>query len=148
MTTERKSTKSVATKQKVEWKPASRLNNVEGLDTDNFTYRWVNKDEANLMKKKAEGWEITKKTEGDKAEHVRANNIDTGAPLATDLTDYREMVLMRLPNELAEARKEYYAERNRQQIDALTDSANAKASQIGGSVHQKLTIGDKPTQID
>jgi hypothetical protein len=103
-------------KGKRSWKPAQKLSvNVTQDVTNKFRLRWRDKDPQNLQRAEAEGWEYIHSTKGAKAEH---ENPGDSNPL-TSTTEYRELVLMGLPKDLAEARDEYYAERTREQTEGL-----------------------------
>ena len=52
--------------------------------------------------------------QGLEAEHARPEGVNFGKPL-TSITEHGEMVLMALPEDLAQARAEYIAEQTRQQ---------------------------------
>lgn len=95
------------------WKPASLLPQYK--KTPGFRQRYVSKDEANIKKKLAEGWEFViddeqePKTVGDISgrEVHDIGTIEDGKPLSSTI-DHRELVLMHLPEELAKQRDEYY----------------------------------------
>ena len=105
-------------KGKRSWKPAQKLSvNVPQSVTNKFRLRWRDKDAQNLQRAEAEGWEYIHASKGAKAEHENPGDFN---PL-TSTTEYRELVLMGLPKDLAEARDEYYAERTREQTEGLKD---------------------------
>jgi len=137
-----KVTKTLKTDEpKIKWQPATLLDNIKGLDTEEFTYRWVNTDHANLAKKQAEGWDVVNSNKGGKEEHERANELKDGAPLTDTLTEYRDLVLMKMPKELADARSDYYKQVHDDRISGLV--SNAK-SQPGGSVIEgQIKIGNR-----
>jgi hypothetical protein len=114
---------------------------VKGLETEDFTYRWVNTDRANLAKKQAEGWEVVNKNDGSNTEHERANELTDGAPLTDTLTEYRDLVLMKMPKELADARNDYYKQVHEDRISGLVSSTK---SQPGGSaIEGQIKIGNR-----
>lgn len=122
-----------------EWKPASLLDDTIKLDKENFAYRWVNKsDEANLRKKKAEGWVPVSTLEGDRAQHERSENtsLADGSGLSDTISEYRELILMKMPKELNDSRKEYYKKINDQQMANMVEETKGQAP-VTGSV----TIG-------
>ena len=101
-------------KSTVPWKPARKLDIPADLKDPRFTYRFVNtKAEGNEMKKLQEGWEfddviLAKMQERGLVPTRRA--LNDGTPLDSKFT-IREMVLMRMPKEMAESRNEYYRDR-------------------------------------
>lgn len=97
------------------WKPAKKLDVPEDLKDPRFVYRFVNtRTEGNEMKKLQEGWEyddiiLSKMRERGLLPARRAMN--DGTPLDSAYT-IREMVLMRIPKEMAESRNAYYREKS------------------------------------
>lgn len=131
-------------KAKVKWQPATLLDSVKGLDKENFAYRWVNKqDAANLRKKQAEGWEVVSALEGDKVEHERPGRIDEGGRLTGSSFEYRDVVLMRMPKELAQARKEYYQEQTDLQLKSVVERTKSDAEAAGGEITGKVQVGQR-----
>lgn len=94
-------------KGRATWRPATLLD-VQGKDPA-FVYRWLLNDPANIAKKKAEGWEVLSKTTtgSDKSKHVKPGVVGDGESL-TSVVQYRELILGRIPKEMAEARAEYF----------------------------------------
>ena len=96
------------------WRPAKKLDIPQDLKTPGRRYRFVNsKAEGNELKKRQEGWEfdteiLAKMQERGLLPARRA--LNDGTPLDTHYT-IREMVLMWMPEEMAEARNEYYRDR-------------------------------------
>jgi hypothetical protein len=80
------------------WRPASMLA-IRDRD-ENFTYRWANKEPLNQSKKLAEGWEYLPKTSGETPVSEDGRHLD--------LREYKSLILMRMPNEIKEARTKYY----------------------------------------
>lgn len=98
------------------WSPAQKL---AITDQDpGFRYRWCEKDQANLDKKLAEGWAFVDPTKGLKADHLRPEHVSDGKP-QQGAKEYRELVLMALPEEVAQARDRYFQDRTDQQTLGL-----------------------------
>lgn len=94
------------------WRPAKVLDIPAHLKDPRFTYRFVNtKKEGNELKKLQEGWEYDHELSKKLTEHYGSiRTIRDGTP--TDgVYRMREMILMRIPKELAESRNQYYADR-------------------------------------
>lgn len=126
------------------WKPAQKLevrNKKKG-----FRYRWCDKDPANIQKKLAEGWVVATKDSGTKADHVVPGVTGDGkAP--TSVTEYRESVLMVLPEEVAQARDRFFQEQTDKQTTGLKDRLQADLDQSADTeggfrtrAHGKLVI--------
>jgi hypothetical protein len=132
----RKNPDEQSKKGKASWRPATAL---RAQDLDGFRTRWTNKDPINMQRKEAEGWEIVDANRGLRSEHEHPDDLESGKPL-TSVTEYRELVLMALPEEVAQAREEYFTA----QTDAQTASlkSNLRNDLAGGkaSVHGKIII--------
>ena len=90
------------------WKPASRIEIPEHLKIPGFRYRSCNTSQTgNIEKKKAEGWIVDKEL-SKKMEHIAT--IDDSKKL-DGTTRFRELIVMRMPEEMAKSRDEYYAKR-------------------------------------
>lgn len=92
-------------KGKKSWKPANLLD-FEGKDP-NYTYRVVRNDQRNIAKKEKEGWEYVDGLTGDGVNHVPDNRIEKGRSLTSNVQG-PDWILMRMDNETAEARREYF----------------------------------------
>jgi len=100
------------------WKPASLLTTDK---LDGYRVRWLSKDEANLDKKFREGWQLVSSL-NETAKHDNPETIQDGKPL-TSVTEYRELVLAAMPEDVAQERDEYYRERTKNQTVGLLDNA-------------------------
>lgn len=103
----------VRKKGKASWKPARKLDvNASEKVKSEFRLRWRDKDPQNIQKAQAEGWEFIDPAKGIRAEH---ENPGDSTPL-TNATEYRELVLMGLPEELGQSRDEYFQEQANRNI--------------------------------
>lgn len=97
---------------------------------DGFVYRWEENDPPRIQVQKARGWEIvnnvasTGVSRGDEAD-----SIDDGKQM-TSVTEYKELVLMRLPEELAEEREQYMQEKADRQMQIVTGGGTQGHDQI------------------
>lgn len=143
-TTSSKEIKTVEqTKTKVSWKPASILDTVHGLDLQSYNYRWVSKEKSNLAKKQAEGWSFVSELDGDKITHERPQTIKTGSSLQGSGTEIRDVVLMKMPKEVALARADYYKQKADDNIRQLAKEPKKLAAANGGSVFGTISIGTR-----
>lgn len=131
-------------KGKRSWAPAQKLE-VRNKKA-NLRYRWVSKDPENVDRKLAEGYTFANKTTGAQAEHMKPGAVSDGQELTT-ATEYREMVLMAVPEETAQARQEYFQELTDKQTvglkGALQRDVERSAHEHGAPtspIHGKLTI--------
>ncbi len=118
------------------WKPAQLL--TVKNKTPGYGYSWVEKDSDNVRRKLEEGWVHVTKTAGfSDVTHERPEGVEDGGPMCSDDTEYRELVLMAMPDDIVEARKEYQAEKVR---EATHQSAKGEVAAAVG----KLGGGDAP----
>lgn len=117
--------KPVKKGRKVEFKPAKSLAHLKG--PEGHKVRWCLNDEANLQRKEAEGWIPINKTTAPSASHSRktANAVEDGVPQSSSIA-YREMVGMALPEDMLEARTDYYKRKSEQQVRGRIKGEGAK----------------------
>lgn len=137
----KKTTGVSASKGKASWRPAEKLQ-VEV--PKGYRARWVDKDTANVDRKLSEGWVFANKTSGIVSERKGGSEVDDGNELTT-ATEYREMVLMAMPEDLAKARADYFQELTDKQTTTLKNrlKSEAEAALDGdheGGVHGKIVI--------
>jgi len=142
----------VADKARVdEWVPAPTLDQLEGLDTENWAYRWVSKLPNRIKKFLAEGWSFVNKEEGDHVLHRRSQTgqLDAGRALTTEV-DYREVVMMKLPKERAEARQRYYQAKTDKAVGQINREVKQEAKNLGGDVAPRAQVqsGNSVTVIE
>ncbi len=103
-------------KSSTPWKPARVIDIPESYKDPRFTYRWCNTLKmGNIQKKIQEGWEIDKILSKKLNELYGLNRtLEDGSPMDSTVK-MRELIVMRIPKEMAEERNEYY--RKRGQID-------------------------------
>jgi len=101
------------------WVPASTLPVPE--KSDGYVYRWLRKsffgqeDPSNMSKKLREGWEIV-----DPKDHPElAMFADPRHRAQAQMLEVGGLILARLPRERAEARRAYFANMTKQQIQSV-----------------------------
>lgn len=117
------------------WKPAQKLSIVD--KKAGYVYRWCDKDPANLLKRKADGWVMASDLHGHKAKQEAPEAKDL-----TSVTEYRDLVLMAIPEEDYQSHRDYYEEQTRKQTVGLKDrvkqdarqGATGKAADIHGTI--------------
>lgn len=117
---------------KKSWRPAQMLHTMN--EQAGFRYRWCDKDPANLDKKQAEGWEFVKSSKSSKPDATTpaSSDIDYADQTLTSLQEYRELIRMRLPEDIAEGRDEYYKEiTDRQTAMTPKERVQQMAAQTG-----------------
>ena len=95
------------------WKPAQMLT-VKNKHPE-YRYRWRDKDRQNIQKAEAEGWIHVNPITGLPGDHENPGDQES----MTSTTEYRELTLMALPEETAQARDEYFQERTDSQTRGL-----------------------------
>lgn len=118
------------------WVPAAPLG-IKSRDPA-ARLRWVSTESANMLKKRAEGWEMASKND---AVHDRPNGVESGVGTSAGVLEYRDMVLMKIPEEMARAREDYYREAAQQQLAGLTARAkNDIRSKTGAVIDGEIKI--------
>ena len=123
------------------WEPAKLYNIPEDLKDPRFVYRMVNsKKEGNELKKLQEGWEydkvLVRKMEERGLMPPRA--IGDGTPV-DGIYRIREMIVRRIPKELADSRNKYYLERGNR---GLTDAQQTMRNELPGGGAEFPTYGN------
>lgn len=118
------------------WAPAAPLG-IKSRDPS-FRLRWVHAEPANMMRKQAEGWEQANSSD---AVHDRPNGVESGRGSPAGVLEYRDMVLMKIPEEMARERASYYESRTRETLSGLTAKAkNEIRAKTGVSVSGEIQI--------
>lgn len=118
------------------WVPAAPLG-IKAKDPTN-RLRWVHAEPANMLKKRAEGWERATRSD---AVHDRPNGVESGVGAPADVLEYRDMVLMKLPEDVAREREAYYRTQAQQQLSGLQSRAKTEIRrQTGATVDGSIQI--------
>jgi hypothetical protein len=124
-------------KGKSSWKPAS-VTDVTNKEAG-YRYRWVNKDPDNLAKKAAEGWENVPESDSAQASEPR---IEDGKSL-TSVNEKRDVILQRIPEELALERDAYMNDKSAKRMSGLTAHIKKDLSKEGADMHGDITISSR-----
>lgn len=118
------------------WRPHRTLNVKKR--TEGKRLRWVNTDPANIEKKQVEGWVFA---QNEDTAHDRPKGVDHGKQIGS-LKQYRDLVLMEIPEETAVARNEYYSDVTKRQSAGVTKQVKDKIGQAlpGATVYGEVKI--------
>lgn len=132
-------------KGKSSWKPASITDVVD--KEDGFRYRWARKDQDNLATKQANGWEVVSKVTSDKSSLAEERFID-GKQL-TSTHEKKDLILMRCPEEHAQAINDYYNNETARRTMGLTAHVKKEIRDKGdATTHGNITISSRQgTQV-
>lgn len=121
------------------WKPASvtEVTNKE----DGYRYRWSNKTPDNLAKKQLEGWETVSAIKGDNSEAPEPR-INDGTSL-TSVNEKHDVILQRIPEELAQERDGYFENVNKRRVEGLTAHIKDDLKKEGANAHGEITISSR-----
>lgn len=112
------------------WKPARVLDIPAELKDKRFTYRWASKRSVGRIQKLiAEGWEIDKEI-SSKLEGSLPSTMEDGSSL-DGTVQRRELVVMRLPREMADARNAYYQKRAGETVASAEDQLKKSGLSYG-----------------
>lgn len=123
-------------KGKASWKPAQKLdvrNKQEG-----FRYRFRDRDSQNIQRARAEGWEFVNPITGIPGDHVDPEDAQKDL---TSTTEYRELTLMALPEDIAQARDEHFKELTRKQTVGLKDRLQGDLDKDAPEGHRTSATG-------
>lgn len=132
--------KSSLKKGNSSWQPAN-ITDVRDKE-DGYRYRWVNKNPDNMAKKAAEGWEIVNGLQADKTTPEGELRINDGKAL-TSTREKRDVILQRMPEEIALQRDAYYDKENDRRISGLTAHIKKEVGDVGGNTHGEITISSR-----
>lgn len=118
------------------WQPTDPLK-VRGKEDDK-AYRWVKRDADRIAEMQDLGWQLVD-TSKDKASGLRADGIELGKELGTRV-EKKGMILMQLPKELAEARKEYYQGENNALRESMTEDIKRQMASKGIEAYTPITV--------
>lgn len=117
----------------VPWNPAKIWGIPEKYRDPSFVYRGFDADKpGNIRKRLSEGWEVDKEL-SKKMDLVPATINDKTRLDGT--TQVRELLVMRLPKEMAEQRNKYYSERR-----ATKKEENKFVNRIGTNSYGSMII--------
>lgn len=131
-------------KGKPTWKPASVTDIVD--KEDGYRYRWCNKDADNLAHKEAEGWETVSRLTSDTAKPAQERMQD-GRNLSSTYEKH-DVILQRIPEELAQERDAYFANESMRRTAGLTAHLKKEVAKVGAGTHGEITISSRTgTQV-
>lgn len=131
-------------KGKPTWKPASVTDVVD--KEEGYRYRWCNKDADNLAHKAVEGWETVSRLSSDKAKPTEERMLD-GKNLSSTYEKH-DVLLMRIPEELAQERDAYFANESQRRTAGLTAHLKKEVAKVGAGTHGEITISSRQgTQV-
>jgi len=126
------------------WRPASRIEVPAKLRNPRFEYYWASSGiPGNMQKKLMEGWEIDKEIAPKMRELGLLPPTLEDGKFKDDVFRMREMILLRMPVELLQERREYYREKSSLQKAVKKANEEMKGeieSQKGASTYGKITI--------
>lgn len=119
------------------WRPARILDIPEHLKNPAFVYRWCDKNKpGNIQKKMSEGWEVDKEL-SRRLTAIATRTVNDGTPL-DGTAQIRELVVMKMPKEMAASRNEYYAKRSEMATkEAQEDLKRKTGGQAYGEIREE-----------
>lgn len=108
---------------------------------DGWEYRWC--DTSNVVKmaqREAQGYVRVTSTSGLHAQNAGSADIEHSGPSTQGIVQMGDLVLMALPQELAEERRQAVDEINADSVKGMTDELDANMNKIGAPKTGKITI--------
>lgn len=119
------------------WKPAKKLDvRMSDEVKGKFRIRWRDNDKQNIQKALAEGWEFIDPVKGVRAEH---DNPGDSNPLGST-TEYRELVLMGLPEDVARERDQYFEEQTNKSVEGVHGQLKSDIERVGTETYGEIRI--------
>ena len=127
------------------WKPGNLLDLID--KEPGYRYRMCLNDPANIRKKLNEGWQFVNNVTDPGTKHVKPDRIGDGAELGN--VGYRELIVMRLPEEMGKARDEYHKEITEGRQRGLRAMTQKRMKEAAGELgaHEAPVHGDGITII-
>lgn len=122
------------------WKPASATDVVN--KEAGYRYRWARKDQDNIAKKKAEGWETVSGLTSDKATPEITNRINDGKSVSS-VYEKHDVILQRIPEEIAQGRDAYFNAETERRTAGLTAHIKKDLAKDGAPSHGEITISSR-----
>lgn len=126
------------------FKPASRSPLLKA--PNGFTARWVRADSSDIERKKAEGW-LLMKPEDNKGVAFTAQDVSEEKALGNHIR-YRGQVAMMIPDELKEARQEYYKGETSSKLKTGLETMKTGLAGMGGQYRGESPDGKGRIVID
>lgn len=125
-------------KGRTSWKPAGQTEVIN--KEPGYRYRWSLKSADKLAQREQEGWETVSKLGSDKAEAVDDQKVHSGKNL-TSVYEKTDLVLQRIPEDIAQERDAYYEGETKKRTIGLTAHLKNEVKKAGGaSIHGDITI--------
>lgn len=125
-------------KGKPTWKPANIddvINKEEG-----YRYRKINKDQRNMAKKMAEGWEVVSDISGQKTTMEQGyGRIDDGKPLTSAREGY-DYLIARMPEEIAQERDAYINRESARRVEGLRRQTKEELRNSDAPTHGSISM--------
>ncbi len=124
------------------WKPANVLDIFD--KEPGYTYRIVEKSPRNVAKKQREGWEIVSGIQSSGTGNNTGNYLDKGSQMTSVVEGY-DYVVMRIPDEMAQERTDYFNAESGRRMSALKRQTDQDLGKIGNGapVHGSITMEKK-----
>lgn len=122
------------------WAPAS-VTDVAYKEAG-YRYRWSRKEADNLYKKEQEGWQTVSGVTSDKATPEDSNRINEGKSLSS-VYEKHDVVLQRLPEEIALERDKYWNNEAERRVSGLTAHIKKELTKEGAAAHGEITISSR-----
>lgn len=108
---------------------------------DGWEYRWCDKTNAvKMAQREAQGFVRVTSTSGLKATNAGQADLNHSGPSTTGLTEMGDLVLMALPKDLAEERRQAVIEMNDEALNGMTSEFDSNMDRIGAPKSGKVTI--------
>ena len=115
----------------------------------NYEYRWCAKDNpVKMAQREAMGFEKVTRISGHGVENVGQPRIQDATPTTDGVTDMGDLVLMALPKELADERREAVADYCADKMLSLADDVDSQLGRAGAPRHGGIKVESREGVIE
>lgn len=114
-----------------------------------WEYRWCDKNnDVKMAQRLAQGYVLVTSTSGLHAQNAGQADIKHSGPSTSGIVAMGDLVLMALPEELADERRQAVTELNKEALTGMTEELDSNMSRIGAPVTGEGVKIDKKVKLE
>lgn len=124
----------------VKWRPASKQALLKAKN--GFTAKWVRNDPADIARYRSEGFIVMKPSDNVGGYAEAPADVNDGTAVSNQIR-FRDCIAMMLPNELVEARKEFFRNENKEIMSSIMKKTDDDIKKTGGQTYTPRGMAGK-----
>jgi hypothetical protein len=124
----------------VKWRPASKQATLKAKS--GYTAKWVRNDPSDIARYKSEGFIIMKPDDNVGPYKEAPLDVNDGTAVSNQIR-FRDCIAMMLPNDLVEARKEYFKNENAAVMASVIKKTDDSVKKLGGQTYTPKGMAGK-----